>query len=75
MSLDNIKLGYTPLTDSIYMYRHGKKDKNVALEKREAEFDVMKVLVEHMMYDMPCGSEKQITFGDKKYNVKVTPAG
>ena len=37
----NIKLGYSQLgTGNIYIYRHGK-DPNLALEKREAEFDVM----------------------------------
>ena len=72
MSLENIRLGYTPLTDSIYLYRHGK-DKNTALEKREAERDVMAVLVEHMMEDAPNGSEKEIQFGDKRYLVRVTP--
>lgn len=73
MELKNIKLGYTPLTDRIYLYRHGKNEK-VALEKREAEKDVMAVLVEHMMYDAPKGSEKIVEFGDKNFNVRVTPA-
>lgn len=73
MALDNIKLEYSPLSDSIYMYRHGKKDIHLALEKRKAEFDVMRVLVERMMLNAPNGSEKQITLGDKKYNIRVTP--
>ena len=72
MDLNKVKLGYTPLSDSIYLYRHGK-DPNVALDKREAEADVMTVLVEHMMYDAPKGAEKVIEFGDKKYVVRVTP--
>ena len=72
MSIDKIKLGYSPITDSIYLYRHGK-DPFLALEKREAEKDVMMVLVEHMMHDAPNGSEKTIQFGDKKFKVRVIP--
>jgi hypothetical protein len=72
MSLDKIKLGYSPLTDSIYLYRHGK-DPCLALEKREAEADVMSVVVEHMMNEAPNGAEKKIRLGDKKYILRVTP--
>jgi hypothetical protein len=73
MDLKKVKLGYSPLSDSIYLYRHGK-DPNLAIDKRDAEADVMAVLVEHMMHDAPKGSEKIVQFGDKKYNVRVTPA-
>jgi hypothetical protein len=72
MELDKIKLGHSPLTDTIFLYRHGK-DQNSALDKREAEADVMAVLVAHMMHDAPKGSEKVITLGDKQYTVRVTP--
>ena len=72
MDLDKIKLGHSPLTDAIFLYRHGK-DVEMALDKREAEADVMSVLVAHMMHDAPKGSEKVITLGDKKYTVRVTP--
>ena len=72
MDLSKIKLGYSPLSDSIYLYRHGKNP-NMALDKRPAEADVMAVLVEHMMYGAPKGAEKTVEFGDKKYVVRVTP--
>ena len=72
MDLNKVKLGYAPLSDRIYLYRHGKNP-NVALDKREAEADVMTVLVEHMMHDAPKGAEKTISFGDKEYIVRVTP--
>ena len=71
-NLDNIKLGHSPLTDSIFLYRHGK-DNGLALDKRPAEADVMAVLVEHMMHNAPNGSSKVITLGDKKYTVLVKP--
>jgi len=73
MDLEKVKLGYSPLSDSIYLYRHGK-DSNLALEKREAEKDVMAVLVEYMMHNAPKGSEKIVQFGEKKFNVRITPA-
>lgn len=72
MNLDKVKLGYSLLTDTIFMYRHGK-DEALALDKREAEHDVMAVLVEHMMHDAPRGAEKVITLGDKQYTIRVTP--
>ena len=72
MELTKIKLGHSPLTDTIFLYRHGK-DPDLALDKREAEADVMAVLVAHMMHDAPKGSEKVITLGDKQYTLRVTP--
>lgn len=71
MDLNKIKLGHSPLTDTIFLYRHGK-DPALALDKRKAEADVMSVLVEHMMHDAPKGSEKIITIGNKQYLIKVT---
>ena len=72
IDLKNIKLGYSPLSDSIYLYQHGK-DPALALDKREAEADVMAVLVKHMMHDAPKGSEKVVMLGNKKYMIRVTP--
>jgi len=72
MELNKVKLGYSPLTDTIFLYRHGK-DHALALDKREAEADVMAVLVAHMMHGAPKGSEKVITLGDKQYTIMVTP--
>lgn len=72
MRLSNVKLAHSPLTDTIYLYRHGK-DPALALDKREAEADVMAVLVAHMMHHAPRGSEKVITLGDTQYTVRVTP--
>jgi hypothetical protein len=72
MELTKVKLGHSPLTDTIFLYRHGK-DPALALDKREAEADVMSVLVAYMMHDAPKGSEKVITLGDKQYTIRVTP--
>ena len=72
MNLDNIKLVVSPLSDTIYMARFGK-DPQLALDKREAEWDVMSALVQHMMYDAPNGSEKVISFGDDSYLIRVQP--
>ena len=72
MDLDKVKLGHSPLTDTIFLYRHGK-DPALALDKREAEADVMAVLVAYMMHGAPNGSVKVIALGDKQYTIRVTP--
>lgn len=72
IDLNKIKIGHSPLTDTIFLYRHGK-DPAMALDKREAEADVMSALVQHMMHDAPKGSEKVVQFGNKKYKIRVTP--
>lgn len=72
IDLNKIKLGHSPLTDTIFLYRHGK-DSALALDKREAEADVMAVLIDHMMHNAPKGSQKVITLGDKQYTIRVTP--
>jgi hypothetical protein len=72
MNLDNIKLGYSPLSDSIYLYRHGK-DEHLALEKREAESEVMGVLVKKLMHDAPNGSHMTFGWDDKAYEITLKP--
>ena len=71
--LTNIKLGYSPLgTGTIYLYRHGK-DPNLAIEKREAEADVMKVITEKMMDGSPEGSMLTYTIGEQSFRLTVEP--
>ena len=71
--LGNIKLGYSSLgTGNIYLYRHGK-DPNLALEKREAEFDVLQVITTKMMDDAPNGSILKYQIGDKSYELTLKP--
>lgn len=72
MNLNNIKLAVSPLDKKIMMYRHGK-DVNRALDKREAERDVMAVLIEYMLDDMPKGAKKQVKFGTQWYEITVKP--
>lgn len=72
IDLHKIKLGYSPLTETIYLFRHGK-DINTALDKREAEKDVMVVLIDYMMHDSPKGSIKNVRLGDKYYEIIVRP--
>jgi hypothetical protein len=72
MSLENIKIGHSPLTDSLFIYRHGK-DPRLALDKREAKRDVLTAVIEYMMHGSSKGAEQIVTLGDKKYCVRVTP--
>lgn len=70
--LNKIKLGHSPLTDTIFLYRHGKNP-GLALDKREAEADVMAVIVAHMMHDAPKGSVKVITLDGRPFKITVVP--
>jgi len=72
MNLNNIKLAVSPLTKKIMMYRHGKNI-NAALDKREAGRDVMAVLIEYMLDDMPEGAVKRVKFGTQWYEITVKP--
>jgi len=72
MTLTNIALGYSPLSDSIYLYRHGK-DKRLALQKREAESDVMGVIVSKLMHDAPNGSVMTFGWDNKQYELTLRP--
>lgn len=72
VDLNKIKLGYSPLTDTIYLYRHGKNPDH-ALDKREAESDVYKVIVQKLMHDAPNGSVLSISLGKDKFEVSCKP--
>ena len=60
MSLEKIKVGHSPLTNNIYMYRHGKNPR-IALEKRIATSEVLGVVIEHVMHDSPAGATLTIS--------------
>jgi len=70
--LSKIKLGVSPLTGAVFLYRHGK-DQSVALEKRGAEADMMIAFVEFMMHGTPTGSKKCVRLGDRYYEVRARP--
>lgn len=71
--LSKIKLAFSPLSEEIYLFRHGK-DEGLALDKRKAEHDVMRVLVDMMMFDAPKGASKVIYFerDGKRESFEVT---
>jgi len=70
IDLNKVKLGYSPLTESVYLYRHGKKE-HEALDKREAKSDVLAVITELMMDGSKKGSTMDYRFGDQWYNISV----
>ena len=55
---------------TVWLYRAGKNGE--ALEKREAESDVVRAFVHHMTYDAPKGSSKIVEMSGKKYKLLVT---
>jgi len=68
--LDKIKLGYSPLSEEIFLYRHGKVE-NEALDKRLAESDVMKVITLKMMDGADKGASIDYHFGEQWYRLTV----
>jgi hypothetical protein len=68
--LDKISVGYSGLTDSIYLYRFGK-DQGEALDKRDAEKDVLACITEKMMWGADKGSSMEYRFGEQKYKITV----
>ena len=72
LDLNKVKIGHSPLTDTIYMYRHGKNESE-ALDKREAEADVISAVITKLMHDAPKGSTLKVTLGDTKYELSVKP--
>lgn len=71
--LSKIKLGYSPLSKQVYLYRHGK-DSRLALDKRDAQADVMAAVVEYMMDDAPKRASQVVMFGKKRFEITVKPA-
>ena len=69
-NLDKITVGYSCLTDSIYLYRFGK-DVGEALDKRDAEKDVFGCITEKMMWGTDKGASIEYRFGEQKYKLTV----
>ena len=70
--LNKMKIGHSPLDDTIYLFRHGV-DETEALDKRDAEADVMSAVITKMMHEAPNGSALRITLGDSQYDLSVSP--
>jgi len=77
MDMKSIGLRHSSLTDTIYLCRFGK-DPGLALDKREAEQDVMTVLVEHLFHDMSSEDVsaviKEFRLGDTSYKLTLERA-
>jgi hypothetical protein len=70
LDLNKVKLGYSGLTQSIYLYRHGKKV-HEALDNRNADKDVMAVITDKMMDNAKNGSSLDYRFGEQWYRLTV----
>ena len=71
-SLKNIKVGHSPLTNSIYIYSHGD-DQNVAEEKRLAESEVVAAVIDMVLYRSPENGTTHVRFGESKFELQVRP--
>lgn len=72
IDLSTIKIGFSSLSCELFIYRHGK-DSQLALDKREAQADVMAAVVEYMMHDSPEGASQIVRFGEKAFEIQVKP--
>ncbi len=72
VDLSKIKLGHSGLTDSVYLYRHGKDPQNI-LDKRKIDDEMMAAFIDKMMHGAPNGAEMVVRLGDLKYKVICVP--
>lgn len=72
MDMNKITVGASPLTGRLYIYRMGTK-KHIALDKREAEPEIITAFVDHMMHDSRDGAIKEVQIGDTWYEVSARP--
>ena len=72
MNIHNIKIAHSPLSNSLYLYKHGK-NKAVSLEQRDCEADLFVALVQYMMHEAPKGSVKTVFIDGAEYEIKVVP--
>ena len=70
MDMKNITVGASPLTGKLYIYRMGAEE-HIALDKREAEPEIITAFVDHMMHDSPGGAIKEVQIGDTWYEVSA----
>lgn len=70
--LHKIKIGVSPLTKRINLYRMGKSPTD-ALETRDATGEVYGAVIEHMMEGMPGGATKTVKSGELAWDVTVMP--
>ena len=70
--LSRVRVGFSPLSGRIMLYRHGK-DPRVALERRDAEAQVVSAVVEWVMHDAPKGATVRLTIDGRQYDMTVVP--
>jgi hypothetical protein len=72
IDLNKLKVGFSSLSKSIYLYRMGK-DPIVSLDKRKATPEVIAAVIEYMMDEAPKGATQSFSFGDDWYTISVKP--
>lgn len=72
-SVHRYKIGVSPLTGEIYLYRHGT-DPSIALDKRPAEAEVMQAIASHMFSGDETEANavmKSFKIGDQAYTLDL----
>ena len=71
MKLQNIKIGVSPITNDIYLYRHGK-DPSIALDKRDLEpVEIYSILIEQLNYADTNESTIAVHGKDNSYEIRI----
>lgn len=70
--LHKIRVGVSPLSKRIMLYRMGKSPTD-ALESKDFTGQIYGAVIEEMMDGCPNGATKVVTSGDKAWEVTVKP--
>ena len=70
--LDKIKIGFSPLSKNLMVYRMGKHP-GISLESRQFTNEIFGAVVEKLMHNNPYGSTQVVTAGDLQWEVTCVP--
>lgn len=73
MDLKRVKVATSPITGAINLCAHDDNPAR-AIEKRDAEEEVVRALVMNILHEQPGGNAvKTVVFGDLKFELTVKP--
>jgi len=73
--LDNITVGHSPLTNRLFIYRFGKKNPHMALDKREATSEVLNSALRHLLVLLKEGASIEFDIDSSKYRLDIDKIG
>ena len=73
--LENITVGHSKLTNRVFIYRFGKKDPQIALDKREATSEVLDSALRHLIVLLKEGASIEFDIDSTKYRLGIDNIG